>query len=68
MYNFYRMWAVCTVTAIEKELGILVAGGKPITKIVVYLHLIGDKINVEIDNIFRRTLIYFGSISLPFSR
>ncbi len=46
------MWAVCTVTAIEKELGILVAGGKPITKVVVYLHLLGDKINVEIDNLF----------------
>jgi hypothetical protein len=44
------MWAVCTVTAIEKELGILVAGGKPITKVVVYLHLLGDKLNVE--NVF----------------
>ncbi len=62
------MWAVCTVTAIEKELGILVAGGKPITKVVVYLNRHGDKINVEIDNLFRGTSIYFGSISLPFSR
>jgi hypothetical protein len=62
------MWAVCTVTAIEKELGILVAGGKPIIKVVVYLHLLGDKINVEINNLFRRTSIYFGSLSLPFSR
>jgi hypothetical protein len=30
------MWTVCTVTAIDKELGILVAGGKASTNVVVY--------------------------------